>query len=217
MFPVRYELNVYKLLRKNSSFLSKRNFGDSVEGEMFTLRDIQAGVPQGSVLSPTLYNIYIYINDTSQTYGVYLGLFADDTSIYAIDRKEGYVLRNFQRGLSATETWYERWNLKINEDKSEAIYVYNRFRPPEAHFILNGRTVPFINHIKYLVVIFDERITWRLHIEMTEANAFRTFIRIYSVFRSERLSANIILTFHKALIKSLMTYAYPAWELAADN
>jgi hypothetical protein len=43
----------------NSFFLSQRKFRVSVEGEMSTLRNIQAGVPQGSVLSPTLYNIYI--------------------------------------------------------------------------------------------------------------------------------------------------------------
>jgi hypothetical protein len=48
--------------------------------------------------------LYVYINDTPQTPGVYLGLFADDTSIYATDRKEGYVLRKLQRGLSAIET-----------------------------------------------------------------------------------------------------------------
>jgi hypothetical protein len=68
VFPVRYELNLY------------------------------AGVPQGSVLSPTLYNLYI--NDTPQTSGVNLALFADDTCLYATDRKEGYVLRKIQRGLN---------------------------------------------------------------------------------------------------------------------
>jgi hypothetical protein len=47
--------------------------------------------PQGSVLSSTLYNLYV--NDTSQTSGVILALFADDTCLYATDRKEGYVLR----------------------------------------------------------------------------------------------------------------------------
>jgi hypothetical protein len=52
---------------------------------------------------------------------------------------------------------------------------------------------------------------------MTEAKAFRTFIRIYSLFKSERLSVNIKLTLHKALFISVMTYACPAWELAADT
>jgi hypothetical protein len=79
---------------------------------MSTTRDIQAGVPQGSVLSPTLYSLYI--NDTPQTPGVYLRPLADDTCVYATDRKEGYVLRKLQRGLNAIETWSERWNIKID-------------------------------------------------------------------------------------------------------
>jgi hypothetical protein len=52
---------------------------------------------------------------------------------------------------------------------------------------------------------------------MIEAMAFRTFIRIYSLFESEHLHANIKLTLHKAIIRSVMIYAYSAWELAADT
>jgi hypothetical protein len=52
---------------------------------------------------------------------------------------------------------------------------------------------------------------------MTEAKAFRTFIRIYSLLKSERLSVNIKQTLHKALIRSVMAYACPAWEFAADT
>jgi hypothetical protein len=51
---------------------------------------------------------------------------------------------------------------------------------------------------------------------MIEAKAFRAFIRIYSLFKSERLSANIKVTLHKALIRSVMTYAYPALEFEAE-
>jgi hypothetical protein len=69
----------------------------SVEGEMSTPRYMQAGVPQGSVLSPTLYTLFI--NDAPQTPGVNLALFADDTCLYATDHKEDYVLRKIQRGL----------------------------------------------------------------------------------------------------------------------
>jgi hypothetical protein len=52
---------------------------------------------------------------------------------------------------------------------------------------------------------------------MIEAKTFRTFIRVYFLFKSERLSANIKLTLHKTLIMSIMTYAYPTWEFAADS
>jgi hypothetical protein len=51
---------------------------------------------------------------------------------------------------------------------------------------------------------------------MIKAKAFRAFIRVYSLFRTERLSATIKLTIHKALISSVMTYACSAWEFAAD-
>jgi hypothetical protein len=110
----------------------------------------------------------------------------------------------------------ERWSIKINEDETRAIYFSHGFRPPETHLTLKGWNICFLNHIKYLGVIFDKRIKWRLHIEMIEAKAFRTFIRIYSLFKSERSSASIKLTLHKALIRSVMTYACPTWELATD-
>jgi hypothetical protein len=52
---------------------------------------------------------------------------------------------------------------------------------------------------------------------MIEAKAFRTFLRIYSLFKSVRLNVNIKLTLHKALIRSVMTYACPAWEFTAES
>jgi hypothetical protein len=51
---------------------------------------------------------------------------------------------------------------------------------------------------------------------MTDVKAFKTFTRISSPFRSERLTANIKLTLHKALIRSVMNNVYPAWELEGD-
>jgi hypothetical protein len=50
---------------------------------------------------------------------------------------------------------------------------------------------------------------------MVDAKAFRTLIRISFLFKSERLSVNMKLTLHKVLIRSVMTYVRPAWELAA--
>jgi hypothetical protein len=91
------------LLKLIGSFLSERKFRVSFEGEMSAPRDIQAGVPQGSVVSPTLYSMYI--NNMLQTAGVYLGLFADDTCIYATDHmfSESYseISVLLRRGVSA--------------------------------------------------------------------------------------------------------------------
>jgi hypothetical protein len=78
-------------------------------------RDIQERVPQGSaLLSQIVQYIYSYIYDTPKSSGVYLELFADATCIYAIYRKEAYVLRKLQQGLSATEMRCQSWNITIN-------------------------------------------------------------------------------------------------------
>jgi hypothetical protein len=144
---------------------------------MSTPRYMQVGVPQGSVLSPTLYTCILII--TPKTIGVNLALFADDTCLYATESKEGYVLRKVQRGLISMSAWCERWNIKIDRDKTQAIYFSHQRRPPESLLTLNGRNIQFVNNVKYLGVIIDKRMTWRLHIETTEAKAFRSFIRLY--------------------------------------
>jgi hypothetical protein len=65
----------------------------------------------------------MYINDAPQTHGVYLALFADDTCLHAMDRKDGFVARKLQRGLNSMQVWCERWNIKINEEKTRGIYL----------------------------------------------------------------------------------------------
>jgi hypothetical protein len=117
---------------------------------------MQAGVPQGSILSPTLYNLYI--NDTPQTIGVNLALFMDDICLYATESKEDYVLRTVQRGKNSMWAWCERWNIKVNEDKTQAIYFSHQKRPPDSLLTLNGWNIPIVNSVKYLRVIFDKRM-----------------------------------------------------------
>jgi hypothetical protein len=103
----------------------------------------------------------MYRNETPQTPGVHLVLFADDACLYeyATDCKEGFVLRKLQRGLGSMETWCERWNIKINEEQTQGIYFSRRCGPPESHLTLNERNIPFVICVKYIGVIFDRRIT----------------------------------------------------------
>jgi hypothetical protein len=79
----------------------------------------------------------------------------------------------YQCGLNSVA----EWNIKINEDKTQAIYFSHRNRPPGSLLTLNGRNIPFVNNVKYLGVIFDRKITWKLHIKTIKTEAFRAFIR----------------------------------------
>jgi hypothetical protein len=98
-------------------------------------------------------------NDAPQSPSVHLALFADDTYIYTTDRKEGCVLRKLQRGLTSVGSWCEHWNIRINEDKTQAIYFSRGNRPSETSPILKVRNIPFESIIKYIGVIFDRKIT----------------------------------------------------------
>jgi hypothetical protein len=96
---LKFSTSLIKLI---TSFLSQSKFSASVDGEVSAPREMRAGVPQGSVPSPPLYNMYI--SDGPQTPGVHLALFSGETYLHATDRKEGFVVRKIQRGLSSMET-----------------------------------------------------------------------------------------------------------------
>jgi hypothetical protein len=70
--------------------------------------------------------------------------------MYATERKEGYVLRKLQRGITAMEAWCESWNIKINEDKNQAIYFSHRRGLVGTHLTLKGRKISFAKEVKYL-------------------------------------------------------------------
>jgi hypothetical protein len=61
--------------------------------------------------------------------------------------RRGLSLRNLQHGLAATESWCECWNVKINEEKTQAIYFSHRRTPVKAFLTLKGRHIPFANHV----------------------------------------------------------------------
>jgi hypothetical protein len=131
--------------------------------------------------------------------------------IYATEHKEGYVLRKLQSRLTAMEAGCERWNIKINEDKTQSIYFSHRRGSVGTHLTLKGRNITFVKEVKYLCVIFDSKVTWRQHIDLIVTKALRTYIRFYSLLKSDQLSAKSKLTLYKALMRSKMTYACPSW------
>jgi hypothetical protein len=55
------------------------------------------------------------------------------------------------------EEWCEKWNIKINEDKTRAVYFSKRLRRVEAHLTLKGKAITFVNDVKYLGVTSDKK------------------------------------------------------------
>jgi hypothetical protein len=89
---IQFPISLIKLI---AYFLNNRNLKLSVEGELSSPRNVAAGLPQGSVLAPVLYALYI--NDAPAAPGIHLALITDDTCIYATEKHELRVLNKFQR------------------------------------------------------------------------------------------------------------------------
>jgi hypothetical protein len=126
-------------------------------------------------------------------------------------------LRKLQRGLTEVETWCECCNIEVTEDKIEVICFSFRRRVIETRLTLNGRNIPFVTQVKYLGIIFYNIIKWRLYTVIMEDKTFRAFIEVQSLSESERLNAHIKLTFHKSLIRHILSYACPDWGFSADT
>ncbi|GJQ65865.1 hypothetical protein Trydic_g3967 [Trypoxylus dichotomus] len=107
------------MLRLIRSYLRRRSFRIKLEGQRSVARTATSGVPQGSALSPLLFNIYT--SDIPTTAHVNMAMYADDVCIYTRSLDARVVDRRLQEALDALQTWYARWRIAIHPGKSTAI------------------------------------------------------------------------------------------------
>ncbi|GFY16043.1 RNA-directed DNA polymerase from mobile element jockey [Trichonephila clavipes] len=102
-----------------NSYLSDRTFQVKILATLSRIGTVSAGSPQGSILSPLLYNIYTHDFPTTPTVDVCL--FADDAAIIAQACNPDMVRRYLQQYLKKLQSWLRKWRIKINVGKSQAI------------------------------------------------------------------------------------------------
>ena len=122
-----------------------------INGFNSTWADVTSGVPQGSVLGPLLF--LIYINDIDQGVKGLISKFADDTKLGGVIRTSSDML-DLQADLDILSEWSERWQMKFNTDKCKAIRFGN-FQS-EDNYIMNGQQLDWVTEEKDLGVIVDE-------------------------------------------------------------
>ncbi|GFU41648.1 probable RNA-directed DNA polymerase from transposon X-element [Trichonephila clavipes] len=148
---------IFKLIKFNTpppliliinSFLTNRNFAVRVNDTHSTTRNIKAGAPQGALLSPTLFNIYI--NDIPKTRHTTVCLFAERHSDPSSKRKENCVTHFLHRHLAELEDWYKKWKIAINPTKTEAVFSTGKGtrKPPPIH--IHNHPIPWSKSVKYL-------------------------------------------------------------------
>lgn len=208
------------MIRLISNYLRGRTFKTRVGTSFSTPREIHAGVPQGSIIGPILFNIFIndlpfrYIHGRSS----HLYIYADDTALLAMGKTYRLASRRLQSILDHLQPWFHDWRIKVNVEKCQAILFSLRARledipPPPTLF---GQEMPWMNQIKYLGIIMDSHLTFRDHIQSLLCKANGLIVRHYPILAALTPdNLGVGLTMYKALIRSVITYAAPAWGFAA--
>lgn len=199
------------MIRLINSFLTNRTFQVRIDKTYSTIRPIRAGVPQGSINGPVLFNIYI--NDFPQPPNCTVAQFADDTALLAISKRKQRAMLTIQSALQEVEAWTTDWKVKINATKSEAIIFQGTNKqgnPPPP--VIHGQTIPYTKEVKYLGVHLDERLTFRSHITKTVRKAQVAAIALNPIIgRSSQLPLITKRLIYLTMIKPILLYACPAW------
>ncbi|GBN42033.1 putative RNA-directed DNA polymerase from transposon BS [Araneus ventricosus] len=105
------------------SYLKNRHFTVLVKNSDSIPRKLQAGVPQGGILGPIIF--VLFMNDIPQVRNIMISLYADDTAILSQGKTPDKTIVPLQNYLKNLAAWLVRWKIKLNVGKTEAI-LFNK-------------------------------------------------------------------------------------------
>ena len=130
---------------------------------------VSSGVPQGSVIGPALF--LLYINDLPSRVKSSVRLFADDTIIYTTADKSAQL----KEDLRSLEEWEKEWSMEFHPAKCEFIrFSRKRNKAPLPTYHLHQEEIPTTKKIKYLGVNIQEDLKWHSHVEYITSKASST-------------------------------------------
>ena len=196
-------------------YLSNRSFVVRISGELSSEGFIEAGVPQGSVLGPKLFNFFF--NDigraSTKNNNVSIAMFADDFAAWKASRSKFIIEKELQLFLDNIREWTSRWRMKLNERKT----VYNIFtkkaKIEDLNLQYNGLRIARDPSPKFLGVKLDSRLDFSVHIQSIKEKCFQrtnmlkklAYIR-GGLSRKVKIKTKLIVSLYKALVQPVIDY-----------
>jgi hypothetical protein len=199
-------------------FLQDRKFHVSVKNKMSIIKLMAFGLPQGSVLSPTLYNIFTA--DIPKDLYCMLSLFADDTGILCTSPSFKIISSRLENYLDVLKKYYKRWKIKINKDKTQAIYFTRRRSKelPNGPINIFGENIEWSKEVKYLGVILDKTLTLGQHIQQAVEKVGKAVRILYPLLnRKSGLNQTNKLLVYKQILRPMLLYACPLFQNIAKT
>ena len=207
-----------KVLAWIKNFLSDRFQTVTVEGMKSTLQPVKSGVPQGTVLGPVLFIIYIADLHHRIQYSK-IGTFADDTKLSkAILSEESSG--ELQEDLESIVEWSEANSMALHDQKFEVIHYTlnktsllrqlpftNNFRD---YVTPTGITITPTNNVRDLGILLSNDCSWTDHIGKISKDARRMAGWVLRAFKSR--STSLMLTLYKSLVRCKLEYCSPLWS-----
>ena len=180
-------------------------------------RKIYAGVPQGSVLGPLLF--LVYINDLTDNISSQMRLFADDSSLFTRIEGVDQTHEKLVKDLKTVTTWAHQWKMVFNPDMSkqaiELIFSVKRKKPKHPNLVLNGVPMARQEHTKHLGVYLDTDLSFSKHIKEAVLTALKgvSLLKYLSKF----VDRNLLDLSYKLYVRSHLDYSEVIFHNQRDD
>ena len=192
------------------SYLSNRNQFVSINGSDSESKSISIGVPQGSILGPLLF--LIYINDLNKCLTFSTAYhFADDTNLLITNKSLKKINQYINHDLACLVQWLRSNKISLNAKKTELVVFKSRQTVVKKHlnFRISGQKITPVKCIKYLGVKIDENLNFQSHLndlsmKLTRSNGMLSKLRHYVNFET-------LLNVYHSIFGSHLRYACQVW------
>ena len=193
-----------KTLDTISDFLSGRTFRVKVGNASSDDFPVGSGIPQGSVLGPLLF--LLYINDLPNSILNSVSLFADDLKMYG----KSCMKNTLQTDLDHLSKWQNIWLLKFNTKDNKCKVMHAGTNNPKHKYFLDGMELPEIKSEKDLGVLVSDSLSWQPHIDaiVKKANSCVAWVLRSVISRSPK----VMLQIFKSMIRPHLEYCVQLWS-----
>ena len=197
------------LLSWFTNYLNNRSQRVVLPGACSSWKSIKAGVPQGSILGPLLF--LVYINDIVEDIHCKIRLFADDTSLYIIVDNPAEAAQMLNSDMEKINQWANMWLVSFNPAKSESLLFSRKINKPyHPPVTMNNQIITEVTTHKHLGLTFSNDCTWHEHLAQIKTKAWQRI----NIMRKLKfvLDRKSLQTIYFSFIRPLLEYADVVWD-----